>query len=353
VLACGAAWQLNAQAQLSVDQLVSFIRSSIQLKHNDKQVAEYVRKLKLTNKLDEGTVETLQGMGAGPQTVAALKTLMTATASLTPAPPPPPKPVIVGPPPPDSIEQKRILAAVTENALNYTSGLPNFICMQVTRRYVDQSGMESYHLADTIAERLSYFDHHEDYKVALINNVPVQNVSHEQLGGATSSGEFGSIMAEIFAPESNTKFDWERWATLRGKRMHVFSYRVPLAYSKYTIRWGNGPDSRTIVTGYRGLIYADRENNNIMRITVEAENMPVDFPIQKAQQDLNYDYTRISGQEFLLPLKAENRLREGKYLVKNEVEFRLYNRFGADTVIQFGDVPDALPQDQVIEQPSR
>ena len=32
-----------------------------------------MRRLKLTNRLDAGTVEDLQGLGAGPQTLAALR----------------------------------------------------------------------------------------------------------------------------------------------------------------------------------------------------------------------------------------------------------------------------------------
>ncbi len=341
-----------AQAKLTVDQLVSFIKSSIQLKHDDRKVADYVKKIRLTNKLDARTVEELQGDGAGPATVQALKGLMTETASLEVAPPPPPKPIVVGPPPPDSIEQQQILDQIKENAMNYTRNLPNFLCLQVTRRYMDPSGMENYRQMDTIAERLSYFEQHEKYDVVSVNGIPSTGRSHEQLGGATSSGEFGSILAEIFNPETDTKFDWERWATLRGKRMYVFAYRVPQSTSKYSIY----ADSvkRTIIAGYHGLVYADRDTKMVMRIVLEAENLPVDFPIQSVNLDLNYDYATISGQQFLLPLKSQIHSREGKYLVKNETEFRMYNRYTTESSITFGDdvaVPDALPEDKTKEEP--
>ena len=39
--------------------------------------------------------------------------------------------------------------------------------------------------------------------------------------------------------------------------------------------------------------------------------------------------------------------------MKNEVEFRLYNRFGTESTIQFGDVPDALPAESTKEQPEK
>ena len=345
------AWAAQAQSRMTVDQLVSFVKSSVQLQHDDRQIAAYIkRNVKLANRLDARTVEDLQGLGAGPQTVNALRGLIVGSAELPEAPPPPPKPVVAGIPAPDSIEQKRILAEITENARNYSQNLPNFICLQVTRRYGDNSGLENYRLLDTIAERLSYFEQKEDYKVVSVNGVPVTGgMKHEQLNGATSSGEFGSMLHDIFSPETETQFGWERWATLRGRRMYVFNFRVRQSNSKYTIY----ADSvkRTVVAGYHGLIYADRETGMVMRIKMECEDLPVDFPIQTVDLDLNYDFTKIAGQPFLLPLKSEIRSREGKFLVKNEVEFRLYNRFGTESNIQFGDVPDALPDDSTKEQP--
>jgi hypothetical protein len=40
-------------------------------------------------------------------------------------------------------------------------------------------------------------------------------------------------------------------------------------------------------------------------------------------------------------------------VMKNEAEFRLYNKFGADTSIIFSDTPDALPDDKAAEPPAK
>ena len=65
----------TAQVKLSVSQINSFIKSSIQLKHDDRRVAEYLKKVELTEKLTDRDIEELQGLGAGPKTVAALHEL--------------------------------------------------------------------------------------------------------------------------------------------------------------------------------------------------------------------------------------------------------------------------------------
>ncbi len=338
------------QRQMTVPQLVSFIRSSIQLRQDDSQVADVLRRIKLANRLDDKTVEQLEGMGAGPRTVLALRRLESASASLAPPPPPVPKTPVVLLPAPDPLEQKRILAGVTENALSYVQSLPNFICVQVTRRHVDPSGTQTWKSDGVIQEQLSYVDHHEDYKVVMVNDRLVTGMSHDKVGGNRSSGEFGSMLEDIFDPSSHTKFEWQRWATLRGRRMHVFSFTILQPYSKYSIR--DDASGQTVVPGYHGLIYADRDTLRVMRVTMECDDIPAGFSVRQAAEILDYDFVNISGEKFLLPLKADLRFTGGRALVWNEIEFHLYRKFTTDATITF-ETPDAVPEDQLKEQPAK
>ena len=104
VLLCAC---VSAQQALTLEQLLSFVRSAIKLKQPDREVAGYLAKLKLTEKLDERTVEELQGEGAGPKTVAALNELAAGSASL-----PQPQPKATKPlPPPIAIISSPFAAA--------------------------------------------------------------------------------------------------------------------------------------------------------------------------------------------------------------------------------------------------
>jgi hypothetical protein len=322
-----------AQSEMTVAQLVNFIKSSIQQHNADKDVAEFVAKLKVTSKLEESSVEELRAAGAGPRTIAALKKLSAATAALPAAPPPVPKAAPVTAPPPSSVEQKRILEQLSEGALNYTDNLPNFICTQVTRRHVDPTGTENYNLADTVQEQLTYFDRHESYNVTMVDNRAVTNVEHTGLGGATSSGEFGTMLRYVFEPSSHTEFDWEKWATLRGRHMYVFNFKVNQAFSRYSIV--DNTSHNQIIAGYHGLVYADSETKSVMRVVLECDSIPPDFPIQQVSVDMNYDLAKVGEKEFLLPLKSELRSRRGKFLSWNETEFKLYRKFGTESSVTF------------------
>lgn len=337
-----------AQMTMTVAQLVSFVKSSIELKHPDRQVAEYLKKVTLSNRLDARTAEDLQGLGAGPRTVEALNALRDASKGLAlpPAEPPKPKPIPI--PGPSPLEEKKIVEEARQWALNYVKRLPDFICTQVTRRYVDPSGMEFWQREDIITARLTYFEQKEDYKVVAVNNRPT-DVSYDRLGGSTSTGEFGSMLREVFDPETEADFRWERWATLRTRRMHVFAYRVLQSRSKWHISYERRLD---IVPAYSGLVYVDQDTHAVMRISLEAQDIPASFPVQQAGTVLDYDFAEISGTQYILPLRAVVRMRTSKFLSKNEVEFRMYRKFGAEATIKF-ETPDALPEEKINEQPPK
>ncbi len=211
--------------------------------------------------------------------------------------------------------------------------------------------MSSGRADDVLTTRLSYFEQKEDYKLMLINGTYTE-LPYRAVGGAISSGEFGSMMREIFEKETQATFNWERWATLRGRRMYVFSYGVSQPRSQWTIQYGKEGVGDRIIPAYHGLIFVDSDTNMVARITLEPDDLPRTFPLQQVSNTLDYDYATIGDRPYMLPLRAVMRMRDGKVLFKNEVEFRLYRKFSAETVITF-DTPEPLPPDKTTEQPPK
>jgi len=340
-----------AQQTITVDQLLSFIRSSVKMKMPDKEVAGYLSKIKLSERLDERTVEDLQGEGAGPKTVAALDALATASESLAkPAPKAPPLPAYIPPPPPPSEEQQEIISEIRDYAMNYSKSLPDFICTQVTRKYFAQTGQDDFHPEATVLEHLTYFDQQEHYKVTMVND-KVVDLSHDAVGGASSAGDFGTMLKVTLWPKADALIEFDHWATLRGNPCYAFSYRINSGESDYSILFGT---TDRIIVGYHGLIYVDKKSHKILRLTLEATDIPASFPVQQAGEILDYGYQNLSGQEFLLPLKAQVLMRHGRIRNRNDIEFRMYNKYSADATINFDtDVPAPLPDDQTKEQPAQ
>ena len=337
-----------AQRAMTVADVIAFVDSQIKLKGDDRSTADFLRGIKLTQKLSASDVENLQARGAGVKTLQALRKLSEDSASLPAAPAPQvveaPPPV----PPPSPAELDKILAAVRDYALNYTKSLPNYVCVQTTRRTIQPTVPGYLPQGDKVQEMLTFVDGKETYKVEAINGKSETNVKHEQLGGVVTSGEFGSMLQNIFDPDTGADFQWDHWATLRRKPMYVFAYSVPKSkgYSMY-----HGESKREYTSAYKGLVYADVQSKAVMRIKMETDGIPGDFPIHEVNIMLDYSPTKISEQEYVLPYHFELTSKEVKAETKNDADYRLYQKFGAEASITFGDV-EPIPEDQLKEQPA-
>ena len=350
---------LSASAQsLSIKQLMSFLESSVRMKQTDKEVAHYLEKVKLTEKLDDRTVEELQGLGLGPKTVAALRGLRDQSQELKAAGPLMPDAKPAPKPPPSAAEQAAILDDVREYALNYSRSLPDYICTQVQRRYAAPapggkykqyagSNGPSWQLQDTLTIRLSYFEQKEDYKLILVNN-SVTQADYTKMSGAVSTGDFGTMLRQIFEPRTETRFEWDHWATMRSHPSYVFSYRVLQERSQ----WHVSDRQTDIIPAYHGLIYVDQQTHQVLRVTMAAVGMPASFPIHTAEDVLDYDYQTLGDRQFLLPFKGEVRMSTADVLSKNDNEFHLYHKYSSESEIKY-DTPDPIPDNQTREQPQK
>jgi hypothetical protein len=353
---------LAAAAQtstLTLDQLMKFLTSSVEFKMSDTEVAKYLAKTRLSERLDDATIEKLLASGIGPKTLDALRALRDRSEALAAAKP---AAAAVAPVPklpraPDSVEQARIIEDVREYALNYSKSLPNYLTTQVVRRY--QAGAPgsrynrgsdepSWVQVDMLTLRLSYFDQKEEYKLILHNNSPTTQ-DYKSVGGATSTGEFGSLLRDIFEPRTHARFAWDGWATLRGELVMAFSYSVEQANSQWGIEYERKDH---IVPAYSGRVLIDKDTHVVMRITLHADDIPATFPVKMATTVLDYDYTDLSGHKFLLPLKSETQMSADGVLSKNDTEFRLYRKYSAESSLTYDITPDPLPADQTKETPA-
>jgi len=234
-------------------------------------------------------------------------------------------------PPPDQIEQQRVLTDSAHYVLGQDKDLPNFVCVQTTRRFedLDNSGWRP---IDTVVEQLTYFNHRESYKVLELNGQPA-SIAHEHLRDTSSSREFDSVMRTIFLPRTQTGFVWQAWSEVRGRRMHVYAYRVRPFRSKFHIEALDR--SIDLASAYHGLIFIDSETHFVHRVTLLFDDIPLFFPIQDVSLMLDYGYAQIGETVHLLPVQFEVRYRKGNQLVKNDVHYDNYRQFNALSAIKF------------------
>src|SRR4051812_15222396 len=105
-------------------------------------------------------------------------------------------------------EQARIIEGARTAALNYSAELPDFLCTEEIRRQVDPRGDNRWRQVDRLTVRLSYFGHVEDYKLIAVDGKSTV-LDYLNVGGALTTGEFGSRLVSIFVPKSKAVFEWK------------------------------------------------------------------------------------------------------------------------------------------------
>jgi hypothetical protein len=237
-------------------------------------------------------------------------------------------------PAPSADELETMVAGARKRALDYSKSLPNFMCIEVTSRSVDQSGNGNWKHRDSIAELLTYHDHQETRSTLEVNGKR-STLKRADMNATwpISVGEFGALLNLVFAPSSKTEFTWKEAGTLGdgGATLQVLSYRVARENATLDLAESNN----TIGVGFHGLVYIDATTGGVRRITVQADNLPRDFSMHAATMTVDYDYIAISGRDYLLPVSSTVSLqRHRKQLELNEIAFRNYRRFASRTKIK-------------------
>ena len=320
----------TAQGHVTVSALVTEVRADLLRSHGDSRTAKDLRKVQLAERLDDRTIETLQSEGAGTETVAQLLAMRDESSRL----PRPATPAIPEPAAPSVLEQVQIWNDAHDNARSYTQRLPDFICSEVVRRYIDPNGKGAWKLEDTLVLKLTYFDQREDYKLMTVNNRST-NLTYDQMRGAVTRDEFGSMLAAIFAPKSRASSSWDHWTLLRSRPTHVYSFAIAAANSEYQITSGTRRVEEKVTVGQHGYVYVDASTRMVVRLIAVADEFPPDFDVQKVNLVLDYDFIDVGGSHYLLPLHSETTLSAPPYRHRNETDFLQYRKFSADATITF------------------
>src|SRR6516165_8124629 len=192
---------------------------------------------------------------------------------LPPCPDPPP----AASAPADSIRTRSLSSseALIERArgaaFEFSENLPNFICQEVMARY-RQRGREETPL-DVVSAEIIYDHGKESYRNVKINDRPT-DTSLEEISGSWSTGEFASTLLSLFAPNTNARFRPGGATTISGFTAQVYDFDVPRANSRWTVRF----ESQTLVPAYKGSVWVDPSTARVLRVEMQARNIPPDFP---------------------------------------------------------------------------
>lgn len=266
-------------------------------------------------------------------------------------------PTAVSPLPP-AIEATELLERTRKATLGASNTMPDYLVrQQITRSYA-QGNTRNWIVYDRLSLAVSFREGQgEQYKLLSVNGMPPGEDEGEgstyarKLSGSTSTGEFVTILSELFLPQTRTEFTAVDTDQIRGRATVIFEYVVKRDFSHHILGWADQPGAAEIhvLVGYRGRIWVDRETNRVLRLEDISTEIPAGFPITAASSVIDYDWVTINEQAHLLPSRAIAELTtvvgQRKQQTRNDILFRGYRKFGTEVKITDIDEKD-FPPDQ-------
>lgn len=253
---------------------------------------------------------------------------------------------------PSEKDAAQVLTKTRENTLAAVDEMPDFVVKQQIQRAAAYAGTNNFRNLDRLVVAVSYrASGQEDYRVLSLNGVLQTNStakqSYEETGGTSSTGEFVTVLAIIFKPESETKFEIVDTDTIRNRRAVVFDYSITRDKAKQVVT-SAGYTEETAITGMAGRIWIDRDNFRVLRVESNATELPETFPIRSAKRVIDYDWVTINDEKYLLPSLSDVRLtfrqKSDVFETRNLIRFKDYQKFG--TEVKILDDDDTPPEEE-------
>jgi hypothetical protein len=219
-----------------------------------------------------------------------------------------------------------------EWASTFTQGLPNFVCQQVTTRYMQESKSSGWEPLDVVTAKVVYEDGKEKYQEITVGGKRT-NKNMMDLGGSTSTGEFASILMSLFEGQ-RAQFRFSESTSLTGGvAAAVYNFKVALLSSDWTIRVGG----QSLMPAYNGSVWIEKASPKVRRIEMQAINVPKDFPDDAVESTVDYDQVRLGTNMFLVPIHAEvlSCQRGTTICTKNAIDFRDYHKYSGESSVEF------------------
>jgi hypothetical protein len=229
-------------------------------------------------------------------------------------------------------DEAAMLSRMAQYAERYVSNLPNFICVQVTEQFESGRKADRWRKGDTLTSQLAFSEGKERRTLQFVNDKPVALRTKRWRTPLSTEGEFGQMLATPFADSSNASFDWNRWDTVQGKRVAVFDYAVDKQHSTLKLSLS---DLASAIVPYHGSIFAEPETGVILRVTNITTEIPPELREEQVSTTIEYGDVTIGGNTHLLPVHASVLLKTNRNYIRNELQFRDYRKFEAESSIKY------------------
>lgn len=255
-----------------------------------------------------------------------------------------------------------LLARTRAHMSHLLMRLPNYTCLQTIERTSRKPGKRM-ELIDVVRIEVALVNGRELFAWPGSKKFEDREIVDMVKGGAIGNGNFALHAKAVFQSSApRFTFSGERILEDGRKTLH-WDFVVPQLASGYALRQG----SNLAIVGFHGSFWVDSQSLDLIRLEVEADNIPPALQISRARDSVEYIRIQLGDEAYLLPSKSELVITDtGGTESQNRIAFSGCRQYTGESTISFDDpaptekvadvvrtidVPPGLTLDMALETP--
>ena len=177
---------------------------------------------------------------------------------------------------------------------------PDFTCAQSTERFRRGSPERAWEKMDVLRLDVALVGEHEMYAPAGARQFQSRTLVEMVGTGTINTGQFANLARHVFL-SSTAQFTFKAQSDEDGRRVYQYEYDVDPAKSSYHLRSG----AAEAVVGFQGAFWVDADKVDLLRLEVQAYEIPEKLGLAEAATSVTYSRLEIDAVQELLPVSAE------------------------------------------------
>jgi hypothetical protein len=218
--------------------------------------------------------------------------------------------------------------------------LPDYVCTQSIERFRRSASEQAWEKVDTLRFEVALVSGRELYGLPGARRFQDRPLAEMTGRGTIGTGQFALLAQHLFLT-STAQFAYRGETTQNQRPAHEYSYDVAPDKSSYKLRTG-GVESNV---GFQGSIWIDAETLDLIRLEVQAYDIPEKLGLAQVDTALDYSRLNIGDTQLLLPLAAILNVAAVEGLESmNRTRLSACRHYAAESTIRFeGEAAPAAP----------
>ena len=213
---------------------------------------------------------------------------------------------------------------------------PNYTCLETIERSRRSGKSRQFQLIDALHLEVAVVEGKEMFSWPGEREFKERDLRELVPTGAIGSGSFALHARSVFLSGSPL-MTYRGEEIIDGRAVSRYDYHVAQFRSGYRIRVGKLEG----ITGYRGSFWNDLATLDLLRLDVEAIDIPPHLPLRATTDSMRYERVPIGESTFLLP-KSSRMIMEDFVggQSRNEISFSRCRQYSGESTLSFAEAPE-------------